>query len=72
MVPKAIMQFLVNYVRDNLNLVLTKELYKTENIDEILVENKLMAHRRKEAVEMLEALNKASDVISEICETHLW
>ena len=68
----AIMEFLVNYVRDNLQTELIQALYNAKDIDEILVENKMMAHRRKDAAEMLEALNKASDVISEIRETHLW
>ena len=72
MVPKAVMKFLVNYVRDNLQSELVRVLYNTENIDDLLVESDLMSQRRKDAAEMLEALNKANNVISEIRETHIW
>jgi dynamin 1-like protein len=72
MVPKAVMKFLVNYVRDNLQSDLVRVLYNSENIDDLLVESDLMSQRRKDASEMLEALNKANNVISEIRETHIW
>jgi dynamin 1-like protein len=72
MVPKAVMKFLVNYVRDNLQSDLVRVLYNAENIDDLLVESDLMSQRRKDASEMLEALNKANNVISEIRETHIW
>jgi|UniRef100_A0AC35G351 dynamin 1-like protein len=72
MVPKAVMKFLVNNVRDNLQSELVRVLYNSENIDELLVESDLMAQRRKDASEMLDALNKANNVISEIRETHIW
>lgn len=41
-------------------------------MDELLAESALMAQRRKESAEMLEALNKANSIISEIRETHIW
>uniref|UniRef100_A0A7E4V250 dynamin GTPase n=1 Tax=Panagrellus redivivus TaxID=6233 RepID=A0A7E4V250_PANRE len=72
MVPKAVMKFLVNYVRDNLQSELVRQLYNSESIDGLLSESDLMAQRRKEAAEMLDALNKANNVISEIRETHIW
>uniref|UniRef100_A0A0R3S4Y2 dynamin GTPase n=1 Tax=Elaeophora elaphi TaxID=1147741 RepID=A0A0R3S4Y2_9BILA len=53
-VPKAIMHFLVNYVRDNLQSELVQQLYKREVIEELLTESPVMAQRRKEAAEMLE------------------
>ncbi|KAH7725507.1 dynamin 1 protein [Aphelenchoides avenae] len=71
-VPKAIMKLLVNHVRDNLQSELVRLLYNTPNTDELLAENDLMAQRRKESAEMLEALKKANAVISEIRETHIW
>lgn len=71
-VPKAIMHFLVNYVRDNLQSELVRQLYKHEIIEELLSESPVMAQRRKESAEMLEALNKASQIIGEIRETQIW
>jgi len=71
-VPKAIMHFLVNYVKDNLQSELVTHLYKHTQFDELLQESEHIAIRRREAAEMLKALQKASLIISEIRETHMW
>jgi len=52
-VPKAIMHFLVNYVKDNLQSELVSHLYKQEEIEKLLEESNHIAARRKEALEML-------------------
>nr|XP_006821224.1 PREDICTED: dynamin-1-like protein-like [Saccoglossus kowalevskii] len=54
-IPKAVMHFLVNHVKDNLQSELVGQLYKQEYIDELLTESEQMAMRRKEAAEMLRA-----------------
>ncbi|XP_077986935.1 dynamin-1-like protein isoform X2 [Glandiceps talaboti] len=71
-VPKAVMHFLVNFVKDNLQSEMVGHLYKQECIDDLLSESEQIAMRRKEAAEMLKALQRASHIISEIRETHLW
>nr|XP_023688465.1 dynamin-1-like protein [Paramormyrops kingsleyae] len=71
-VPKAVMHFLVNYVKDNLQSELVGQLYKSGLLDDLLTESEDMAQRRSEAADMLKALQKASQVIAEIRETHLW
>ena len=71
-VPKAIMHFLVNDVKDNLQSELVASLYKTSKNDDLLEESPHIATRRREATEMLEALQKASLIIGEIRETTLW
>jgi dynamin 1-like protein len=71
-VPKSIMHFLVNEVKDNLQSELVAALYKTSTNDEVLDESPHIATRRREASEMLDALQKASLIISEIRETSLW
>jgi len=71
-VPKSVMHFLVNYVKDNLQSELVSSLYKQEQIDSLLSESEHIGQRRKEAAEMLQALQKASQIISEIRETHVW
>jgi len=71
-VPKAIMHFLVNYVKDNLQSELVSSLYKQDEISSLLSESEHIGQRRKEAAEMLQALQKASHIIGEIRETHVW
>lgn len=71
-VPKAIMHFLVNYVKDNLQSELVTHLYKPDTVDELLTESEHIAQRRKEVADMLKALQKANVIISEIRETHVW
>ncbi|XP_012268660.1 dynamin-1-like protein isoform X2 [Athalia rosae] len=71
-VPKAVMHFLVNYVKDNLQSELVTHLYKPDHIESLLNESEHIAVRRKEAADMLKALTKAGHIISEIRETHMW
>ncbi|XP_073337027.1 dynamin-1-like protein isoform X1 [Pagrus major] len=71
-VPKAVMHFLVNHVKDSLQSELVGQLYKSGLLNELLTESEDMAQRRKESADMLQALQKASQVIAEIRETHLW
>ncbi|XP_054708180.1 dynamin-1-like protein [Uloborus diversus] len=71
-VPKAIMHFLVNYVRDNLQSELVTHLYRHDNFSSLLEESDLIAVRRKETAEMLKALQKTNLIIGEIRETHMW
>jgi len=71
-VPKAIMHFLVNFVKDNLQSELVTHLYKHDQFNDLLSESEHIAIRRREAAEMLKALQKASLIISEIRETHMW
>ncbi|XP_042322822.1 dynamin-1-like protein isoform X2 [Sceloporus undulatus] len=71
-VPKAVMHFLVNHVKDALQSELVGQLYKALLLDDLLTESEDMAQRRKEAADMLQALQRASQIIAEIRETHLW
>ena len=66
------MHFLVNDVKDSLQSELVASLYKNSQNEEILEESPHIATRRREASDMLEALQKASHIISEIRETTLW
>jgi len=71
-VPKSVMHFMVNYTKDNLQSELVRTLYKADQIENLLSESEHIGQRRKEAAEMLTALQKASQIISEIRETHVW
>uniref|UniRef100_T1JPK1 GED domain-containing protein n=1 Tax=Strigamia maritima TaxID=126957 RepID=T1JPK1_STRMM len=62
-VPKAVMHFLVNFVKDNLQSELVTHLYKHDHFLDLLQESEHIAIRRKEAHEMLTALQRASQII---------
>lgn len=53
LVPKAIMHFLVNFVKDNVQSELVTHLYKSEKAEELLNESDHIAIRRREAADML-------------------
>ncbi|XP_030629102.1 dynamin-1-like protein isoform X3 [Chanos chanos] len=71
-VPKTVMHFLVNYVKERLQSELVGQLYKQPLLQELLIESQDTAQQRTEVAQMLEALQKANNIISEIRETHLW
>ncbi|XP_061837750.1 dynamin-1-like protein isoform X1 [Nerophis lumbriciformis] len=71
-VPKSVMHFLVNFVKEHLQSELVGQLYKQPLLQELLIESQDTAQQRTEVAQMLEALKKANNIISEIRETHLW
>lgn len=71
-VPKAVMHFLVNFVKDHLQSELVRQLYKPDQLNHLLTESESIAQKRKDAAEMLKALQKASVAIGEIRDSHLW
>ncbi|KAK1150561.1 dynamin-1-like protein isoform X2 [Acipenser oxyrinchus oxyrinchus] len=71
-VPKAVMHFLVNFVKERLQSELVGQLYKQSKLEELLSESQDTARQRREADAMLQALQKASLIISEIRDTQLW
>ncbi|XP_060928037.1 dynamin-1-like protein isoform X2 [Limanda limanda] len=71
-VPKTVMHFLVNFVKEHLQSELVGQLYKQTLLEDLLIESQDTAQQRTEVAQMLEALKKANNIISEIRETHLW
>lgn len=71
-VPKTVMHFLVNFVKERLQSELVGQLYKLPLLQELLIESQDTAQQRTEMAQMLEALQKANNIICEIRETHLW
>ncbi|KAF9211048.1 vacuolar protein sorting-associated protein 1 [Podila verticillata] len=65
-VPKAIMLNLVNNAREELQRELLQELYKTEVLDELLKESEFTQNRRKECKKMIEALQKADEIVGTV------
>ena len=64
MVPKAITLTLVNHSKENLQRELLQELYKPDVLDELLKESDYVVSRRKEVVSMVQALNKAEEIVA--------
>ena len=65
-VPKAVMHCLVNFVKDDLQHRLVSELYRTESYDALMDESEEIFTRRREIREMVKAVQKAAEILSEI------
>ncbi|KAK2460627.1 hypothetical protein APHAL10511_007097 [Amanita phalloides] len=63
-VPKAIMLNLVAHSKETLQHELLQELYKPDVLDELLKESEYVVSRRKEVMSMLQALNKAEEIVA--------
>jgi dynamin 1-like protein len=66
MVPKTIMYFLVNHVRDAMQNELVAELYRDAEIHSLMKEADDVALRRKTCVEMSELLSRALEIVNEV------
>ncbi|KAF8590493.1 VpsA protein [Ramaria rubella] len=64
MVPKAISLTLVNHSKESLQRELLQELYKPEVLEELLKESDFVVSRRKEVISMVQALNKAEEIVA--------
>lgn len=58
-VPKAVMHFLVNHVKDCLQSELVGQLYKPTLLNDLLTESEDMAQRRSEAADMLKVTDSS-------------
>lgn len=66
MVPKTIMYFLVNHVRDAMQNELVSELYRDSEIFTLMKEADDVAHRRKTCEEMKDQLGAALEILNEV------
>jgi dynamin 1-like protein len=66
MVPKTIMYFLVNHVRDAMQNELVAELYRDTEIHNLMKEADDVAQRRKTCEEMKELLARALEIVNEV------
>ncbi|KAI8641959.1 Dynamin central region-domain-containing protein [Parasitella parasitica] len=66
MVPKAIMLNLVNHSKEELQRELLTELYKHDVLDDLLQESDSTRQRRKECKKMIEALQKADEIVGSV------
>ena len=66
MVPKTIMYFLVNHVRDAMQNELVAELYRDNELPSLMKEADDVAQRRKTCVEMKDLLSTALEIVNEV------
>eukprot|EP00658_Telonema_sp_P-2_P039815 TRINITY_DN28449_c0_g1_i7.p1 TRINITY_DN28449_c0_g1~~TRINITY_DN28449_c0_g1_i7.p1 ORF type:complete len:141 (-),score=45.98 TRINITY_DN28449_c0_g1_i7:262-684(-) len=66
--PKAIMAYLVKPTMNDVHNVLVEELYKEDQLDELLAETKDVTERRKHLVDTVKALENALTLLNEVVE----
>ncbi|KAF1997042.1 V-type ATPase [Amniculicola lignicola CBS 123094] len=66
MVPKAIMLNLVSWTKEEMQRELLEQMYKTTELDELLKESEYTVRRRKECLQMVESLGKASEIVNQV------
>ncbi|KAJ3042803.1 vacuolar protein sorting-associated protein 1 [Rhizophlyctis rosea] len=66
LVPKAVMLNLVQHTKEELQRELLAELYKKEVFDDALKESDFTVQRRRECKKMIEALQKADEIIAAV------
>ena len=66
MVPKAIMLNLVSWSRENIQSELLTNMYKTDELDELLNESDYTVRRRKDCQQMVESLTKAQEIVNQV------
>mmetsp|Transcript_436 Transcript_436/g.873 ORF Transcript_436/g.873 Transcript_436/m.873 type:complete len:741 (-) Transcript_436:98-2320(-) len=65
MVPKTIMFFLVNHVKDAMQNELVSELYRESEVEALMKEADDVAERREQSEEMRDLLGKALEIVNE-------
>jgi dynamin 1-like protein len=66
MVPKTIMFFLVNHVKDAMQNELVSELYRESEVVNLMKEAEDVAQRRQNCEEMKDLLGKALEIVNEV------
>lgn len=66
MVPKAIMLNLVAFTKDEMQRELLENMYKQEELDNLMQESEYTVRRRKECQQMVESLKKASEIVNQV------
>ncbi|CAB9512103.1 Dynamin-1-like protein [Seminavis robusta] len=66
LVPKTIMYYLVNHVRDAMQNELVSELYRDAEVGNLMQEAEDIAQRRQTCEEMSDLLGKAMDIVTEV------
>ncbi|KXT17001.1 hypothetical protein AC579_7410 [Pseudocercospora musae] len=66
MVPKAIMLNLVEHTKEEMQRELLEQMYRTQELDDLLKESDYTIRRRKECQQMVESLSRAAEIVSQV------
>jgi hypothetical protein len=66
MVPKAVMLSLVSHTKDDMQRELLENMYRNNELDDLLKESEFTVRRRKECTQMVESLTKATEIVSQV------
>ncbi|QIX02281.1 hypothetical protein AMS68_007798 [Peltaster fructicola] len=66
MVPKAIMLNLVQFSKEEIQRELLEQMYRTQELDDLLKESDYTVRRRKECQQMVESLSRANEIVSQV------
>ncbi|KAJ5146508.1 uncharacterized protein N7515_001072 [Penicillium bovifimosum] len=66
MVPKAVMYTLVQFTKDEMQRELLENMYRNNELDDLLKESDYTTRRRKECQQMVESLGRASEIVSQV------
>ncbi|KAK4992118.1 vacuolar protein sorting-associated protein 1 [Elasticomyces elasticus] len=66
MVPKAIMLTLVHHTKEEMQRELLEQMYRINELDDLLQESEYTVRRRKECQQMVESLTRASEIVSQV------
>ncbi|KAG5361313.1 Vacuolar protein sorting-associated protein 1 [Yarrowia sp. C11] len=65
-IPKAVMLKLISHSKQEIQKELLENLYKSDNLDDMVKENDFTVQRRKECQKMVEALTKAAEIVQSV------
>jgi len=54
------------YTKDEMQRELLEHMYRTNELDDLLKESDYTVRRRKECLQMVESLSKASEIVSQV------
>lgn len=66
MVPKAIMLNLVQFTKEEMQRELLEQMYRSNELDDLLKESDYTVRRRKECAQMVESLSRAQEIVSQV------
>ncbi|ANB11481.1 dynamin-like GTPase VPS1 [Sugiyamaella lignohabitans] len=66
LVPKSITLNLISFSKEGIQKELLENLYKSDEVDDLVKENEFTVQRRKECQKMVKALQEASNIVSSV------
>ena len=64
--PLWLMLVRCRYTKEEMQRELLESLYRTDQLDDLLKESEYTVRRRKECLQMVESLSKASEIVNQV------